>query len=75
MRIGLPHQGLCSWITHRLDHCDQAIFRMAFAGLKGLRLACLAALCICMLNLNAVAGKKKSKSPEITNKVRKKLSR
>ncbi|CAK0782758.1 hypothetical protein CVIRNUC_005953 [Coccomyxa viridis] len=42
---------------------------MASAGLKGLRLACLAALCICMLNLNAVAGKKKSKSPEITNKV------
>ena len=56
-------------------HSDQAIFRMASVGLQGIRLACLAAVCIFMLNCNAVEGKKKSKSPEITNKVRKKLSR
>ena len=48
---------------------------MASERSKKLALAFLAVTCMLIVTFGAVQGKKKGSGPEITNKVRKKLSR
>ena len=48
---------------------------MASVRYHKLAVACLAIGCVLLLTFSAVEGKKSSTDPEITNKVRKKLSR
>ena len=53
------------------------ITRITMASLRSqkLAMACLAIICGLLVSFAAVEGKKKSSDPEITTKVRKKLSR
>ncbi len=48
---------------------------MASVRYQKLAVACLAIACVLLVTFSAVEGKKSSSDPEITNKVRKKLSR
>ena len=48
---------------------------MASVRYRKLAMACLAIACVLLVTFGAVEGKKKSSDPEITNKVRIKLSR
>lgn len=48
---------------------------MASLRSQKLALACLAITCVLLVTFATVEGKKKSSDPEITTKVRKKLSR